>query len=216
MWPMQYGHNGEYTPCAINKWIRPQKTNKNTDARFLWANQNKTGKQKKDNASRQPTAASAPLLSKSPGDQLVRGHEGRERPADAFMISQSFPIIYAAPTDVTEAELINTRSQPEACGRLCDLSDVGTLWTSHRLFFAPSIDVRQWNIRLQGKRFSWSGLTHWHTFSEQMVLRRLLTSLLRVFFSASEFLLLFSKRKIKCFDPFSPLPPNSRSSIFSS
>lgn len=99
MWPMQYGHSGEYTPCAINKWIRPQKTNKNTDTRFLWAKK-KTGEQKKDNSSRQPTAASAPLLSKSPGDRLVRGHEGRERPADAFMISQSFPIIRFAPTDV--------------------------------------------------------------------------------------------------------------------
>lgn len=115
--------------------------------------QKKTGEQKKDNSSRQATTASVPLPSKSPGDQLVRGHEGT-RSADAFMISQSFPIICVALTDVTEAELINMRSRPEACGRLCDLSDVGRLWTSHRLLFAPSIDVRQWNLKLQGKRFS--------------------------------------------------------------
>lgn len=64
----KYGHNGEYTPCAINKWIRPQKTNKNTGTQFLWA---KTREEKITRDTPQH------LLSKSPGDRLVRGHEGR-------------------------------------------------------------------------------------------------------------------------------------------
>lgn len=46
MWPTQYGHNGEYTPCAVNKWIRPQKANKNTEIWLLWAKK-KQSKEKK-------------------------------------------------------------------------------------------------------------------------------------------------------------------------
>lgn len=122
MWPTQYGHNGEYTPCAVNKWIRPQKANKNAEIWLLWAK--KTKQRRKKSIIR---AAACPSVHRLPHlfHKITEWQVGqssrrlRETCWCPYDFSVGFNYLRSARRR-HKGSFDKHWSKTEACGQLCD------------------------------------------------------------------------------------------------
>lgn len=124
MWPTQCGHNGEYTPCAVNKWIRPQKANKNTEIWLLWAK--KTKQKSHQNIIR---AAACPSVHRLPHlfhvDKITEwqvcqsSRRWRETCWCPYDFSVGFNYLHRAWRH-HKGSFDKHWLKPEACGQLCD------------------------------------------------------------------------------------------------